>query len=427
MEGFLSKIVSPKRVNLMSLIYTQREALGHFEQKRFTFVSFDNLKIHCVLFQHKAQDQKSGSLFENNGLIKGLQKMINKDSFNEKELQRRIAEKMQKTLLIYNHSHGSSKFEGSHLLTVCAEQNMSLVLYDLRACGESEGDIISFGKNEKIDLLYLLLKLQVDFGYSQFLLWGRSIGCNAIINFLYEMEMNKSDYLNEIIKKKKQQEEQMWRTSGRAAPQNKRRIIVEYPKEMFNRYFNKVAQSFGTNNGAPDWKDRIFDIVIIGKAFCRRRASAPVLGPGRRTYLGIAGFFGFRYRESSFSQVRLLFWSAFAAPRPHTLLAASFHSAICRVSGAFRARPAKRRHGAGLALPLAQVADQRQRRAFPEEQFPGDSVEGTGEGDFLELPAEVQNQVRPEREPEQALAAGDRLLVLLRHFGPRRNDSLPQI
>lgn len=266
MEGFLNKITSPQRVNLTSLIYSQREALASFEQKPFTFVSFDSLKISCVLFLHKQFHNNDKSLFTSNGLFKGIHKMINKDSFNEKELEKRNNQKMKNSLLVYNHSHGSSKFEGSHLLTVCAENNMSLVFYDQRACGESEGEMISFGKNEKIDLIYLLLKLQVDFGFKQFLLWGRSIGCNAIINFLYEMEMNKSEYLNEIIKKKKDQEEKMWQNSGRGASSKKRRLIVEYPKEMFNRYYNKVAQSFGTNNNVHDWKDRIYDIIIIGNS-----------------------------------------------------------------------------------------------------------------------------------------------------------------
>lgn len=271
MEGFLNKITSPKRVNLTSLIYSQREALASFDQKPFTFVTFDNLKISCVLFLHKEFNKASTSLFSSNGLFKGIQKMINKESFDEKQLEKQKALKMKNSLLVYNHSHGSSKFEGSHLLTVCAENSMSVVFYDLRACGDSEGDMISFGKNEKIDLIYLLLKLQIDFGFKQFLLWGRSIGCNAIINFLYEMEMNKSEYLNTIIKKKKDQEEKLWAISGRRAGSKKRRIIVEYPKEMFNRYYNKLAQSFGVNNGVTDWKERIYDIVIIGN-----RAEVPL-------------------------------------------------------------------------------------------------------------------------------------------------------
>ena len=172
---------------------------------------------------------------------------------------------MAGTLVVYNHSHGSSKFEGAHLLSLCVEHKMSLLLYDSRACGESEGEMISFGKNEKIDLLYLLLKVQIDFEFKKFLLWGRSIGCNTIINFLYEMEMNKSEYLNEVIKKKKEEEENSWKNSGRQKSVNKRRKIVEYPSDFFNRFFNKVIKSFGENNGISDWSKRKFELIILGK------------------------------------------------------------------------------------------------------------------------------------------------------------------
>jgi hypothetical protein len=218
------------------------------------------------MFLNNASKETKQS-FSENGLFQGIKKMINKDSFNQQQTEKNNSKKMKETLLVYNHSHGSSKFEGSHLLNICVEHEMSILFYDSRACGESEGDMISFGKNEKIDLIYLLMKVQVDFGFSKFLLWGRSIGCNSIINFLYEMEMNKSEYLNEIIRKKKEEEERIWNESGRDKTKNKRRLIVEYPKEMFNRYFNKVVRSFGINNNVKDWNTRVFDIVIIGNYF----------------------------------------------------------------------------------------------------------------------------------------------------------------
>lgn len=264
MEGFLSKITKPARVNLTSLMYSQRQSLSHFQQKPFTFITIDNLKINCVLFLNNAHEKGDSSFITNNGIYQKFQKMINKSSFEEKQNEKNKAQKMKDTLLVYNHSHGSSKFEGSHLLPLCVEHQMSMVLYDSRACGESDGDMISFGKNEKIDLIYLLLKVQIDFGFKQYLLWGRSIGCNAIINFLYEMEMNKSEYLNTITKRKQEQEDRIWKQSGRKMIK-KRRVILQYPTEMFNRYFNKIINLFGKNNNVPDWNTRIFHIVIIGK------------------------------------------------------------------------------------------------------------------------------------------------------------------
>ena len=263
MDGFMSKIVCPKRVNMATLLYNQRKFLSNFDQKQFTFITFDNLKINCILFLNNVQEKASTSFLSNIG--KGLQKMINKEGFQEKKTEEALAQKMKDSLVVYNHSHGSSKFEGSHLLAICSEHNMSLLLYDSRACGESEGNMISFGKNEKIDLMYLLLKVQVDFGFDKFVLWGRSIGCNSIINFLYEMEMNKSEYLNEVIRQKKEQEEEFWQNSGRLGSSSKRRMIVEYPSDFFNRFFNKVVQSFGKNNNVPDWKERKFEMTILGR------------------------------------------------------------------------------------------------------------------------------------------------------------------
>jgi hypothetical protein len=262
MDGFLSKIVSPKRVNLASLIYSQRKHLSHFDQKQFSFLTFDNLKLNCILFHNNAHTKSETSFLSKFG--QGIQKIISKDNFQAKQDENDLARKMKDSLIVYNHSHGSSKFEGSHLLTLCVEHEMSLLLYDSRACGESDGEMISFGKNEKIDLMYLLLKVQVDFGFKQFLLWGRSIGCNSIINFLYEMEMNKSEYLNEVIKKKRQESEELWQQSGRQGKVNRRRMIVEYPTDFFNRFFNKTIASFGQNNNVKDWKDRKFHITIIG-------------------------------------------------------------------------------------------------------------------------------------------------------------------
>lgn len=264
MEGFLSKITKPARVNLTSLMYSQRKSLSHFQQKPFTFISIDNLKINCVLFLNNAHEKGDSSFISNTGIYQKFQKMINKSSFEQQQNEKNLEKKMKDTLLVYNHSHGSSKFEGSHLLPLCVEHQMSMVLYDSRACGESEGDMISFGKNEKIDLIYLLLKVQVDFGFKQYLLWGRSIGCNAIINFLYEMEMNKSEYLNTITKRKQEEQERIFKQSGRRT-NNKRRVILQYPTEMFNRYFNKIVNIFGKNNNVPDWNTRVFHIVIIGK------------------------------------------------------------------------------------------------------------------------------------------------------------------
>ena len=58
---------------------------------------------------------------------------------------------------------------------------MNLVIYDSRGSGKASLSSVSFGFNEKIDLLYLILKLTLKYKKTKYFLWGRSIGCNAIL------------------------------------------------------------------------------------------------------------------------------------------------------------------------------------------------------------------------------------------------------
>ena len=82
---------------------------------------------------------------------------------------------------MYNHSFGSCKYEGSSLLQHCEKFQMNLCLYDSRGSGESSKSFISFGYKEKVDLLYVILKLNFEYSCLNFILYGRSIGCNTIL------------------------------------------------------------------------------------------------------------------------------------------------------------------------------------------------------------------------------------------------------
>lgn len=263
MEKFLDRIVSPDKRSLMSLLIHQRSNLEHFEQFFFNLVTFDNLKLKCVLFEHKRRGKSSSFQMKNTGFFKAIRKMVDPENYEAGEKESEINRKMDSTLLIYNHSHGSSRYEGCHLLSKCADEGMSLLLYDSRGCGESDGDYITFGKEEKIDLLFLLLKVQLEYKFTSFLLWGRSIGCNAVISFLYEMESNTSEYLNALLMEKQKASQSGFRGLGRTTPSKSRRR-PQYPKENFNRFFNKVILKFLEQNDYQDKRDHKFNITVIG-------------------------------------------------------------------------------------------------------------------------------------------------------------------
>ena len=90
--------------------------------------------------------------------------------------------------VIYTHSHGSNKHEGLQLFEACRDKNYSLFVYDSRGCGSSTKTNITFGNNEKIDLLYCLYYLTITEEIVSYILWGRSMGSCAIIQMLYDIQ-----------------------------------------------------------------------------------------------------------------------------------------------------------------------------------------------------------------------------------------------
>lgn len=58
---------------------------------------------------------------------------------------------------------------------------MNLCLFDSRGCGDSSTGCVNFGFKEKIDIMFLMFKIIFEFDLVDFILWGRSIGCNAIL------------------------------------------------------------------------------------------------------------------------------------------------------------------------------------------------------------------------------------------------------
>lgn len=141
----IEKIISPPRQNSKNNFFDHKKHFEAYEIHEFNIVTFDRQILPVIFFKNK----------NNNSFV---------------------------TTVIYSHSYGSCKYEGMGNLSACKSFNLNYCIYDSRGCGSSSSESkVSFGFNEKIDLLFLLLKLNFDFKCANFILWGRSIGCNAVL------------------------------------------------------------------------------------------------------------------------------------------------------------------------------------------------------------------------------------------------------
>lgn len=156
-EQNLTTLISPPRLRFSNYNPVSRETMNSFSEFKKCLVAFDRLHIGFSLFKNIKNSSKS------------------------------------KVCIIYNHSHGSCREEGLQLLEVCSMYDLSLCTYDSRGCGESDQAFITFGKNESIDLLYLMFYCAIIDGFTDFILWGRSIGSCTIIQLLAKLKAQEID------------------------------------------------------------------------------------------------------------------------------------------------------------------------------------------------------------------------------------------
>lgn len=60
---------------------------------------------------------------------------------------------------------------------------LSFCNFDFTGCGNSEGSVISFGANEKHDILAVLDSLSEKWGVQRVILWGRSMGAASAVKY----------------------------------------------------------------------------------------------------------------------------------------------------------------------------------------------------------------------------------------------------
>ena len=78
--------------------------------------------------------------------------------------------------VLYLHSHGGSRLEGSPQLEYCAEKGLNLCLIDFAGSGLSGGEYISLGWFERYDVRNLIMILEAKHAVTGIILWGRSMG-----------------------------------------------------------------------------------------------------------------------------------------------------------------------------------------------------------------------------------------------------------
>ena len=127
LDRMIEKVISPPRVNTKNMLFEHKRHFQDFEFHEFNIITFDRHTLPVIFFKNK-----------------------NANSFV--------------TTAIYSHSYGSSKYEGIGNIPACKKYKLNYCVYDSRGCGNASPDSkVSFGFNEKIDLLFLLLKLNFDF------------------------------------------------------------------------------------------------------------------------------------------------------------------------------------------------------------------------------------------------------------------------
>ena len=164
-NNILEKVIKPPRTSFENIRSIYKTDLENFNEKNFFIYTYDHIKLPCIFFENKKKNETTKTL-------------------------------------IYNHSYASNKNEGLYLLKICLKNNFNLILYDSRGSGKSGQSFIYFGFREKIDLLFVIMKIICLEKIENFILWGRSIGCNTVLQFYDSMVKNESFFLNKKKKKK---------------------------------------------------------------------------------------------------------------------------------------------------------------------------------------------------------------------------------
>jgi pimeloyl-ACP methyl ester carboxylesterase len=85
--------------------------------------------------------------------------------------------------IVYCHTRNASLEEAASLIAFAHERGLGICAFDFRHHGQSGGAFSSLGFLETLDIATILSFLLKETGFDKFVLWGRSMGSVACINF----------------------------------------------------------------------------------------------------------------------------------------------------------------------------------------------------------------------------------------------------
>jgi pimeloyl-ACP methyl ester carboxylesterase len=83
--------------------------------------------------------------------------------------------------LIFLHSLGTNQFECLNFAPFLITQDLALVSFDFPGCGISEGDNIPLDGSGDQNATGCVKFLEKELGFTDFCLWGRSIGASIAL------------------------------------------------------------------------------------------------------------------------------------------------------------------------------------------------------------------------------------------------------
>lgn len=97
-------------------------------------------------------------------------------------------EQIVRSCVIYLHCNCSCQVEGTFLVPYLVPNDISLLVFDFAGCGLSDGKIISLGLFEKDDVDASVHFLNTEYGITDIVLWGRSMGAATTLMYLDNQE-----------------------------------------------------------------------------------------------------------------------------------------------------------------------------------------------------------------------------------------------
>ena len=92
---------------------------------------------------------------------------------------------IQTPVMVYCHCNAGNRLEGLDILPFLVQKKISLVSFDFRGTGNSDGDFVTLGEQEKEDIETIvdyLIRIEVK----SFFLWGRSMGGASVLKFKFQ-------------------------------------------------------------------------------------------------------------------------------------------------------------------------------------------------------------------------------------------------